>query len=118
MNLIQRNIIIGVLTSFGVLGATGANARDWSEGPHVIGTFVGGGIGAALGSASTNPFVAGASGAAGAYVGGKVGPYVAEHPKQSVEIYSIASTGPIGMITYGIKEGLSVTINYAKNLFW
>lgn len=118
MNLVQRNIVIGVITSFGVLGATSANALDWSEAPQVIGTIVGGGIGGALGSASTNPFIAGASGAAGGYFGGKVGPYVAEHPKQSVEIYSVASTGPIGVITFGVREGVSATENYVKNLFW
>jgi predicted Abi (CAAX) family protease len=117
MNLVKRNLIIGVVTSFGVLGASGVSALDWSEGPQIIGTVVGGGIGGALGSVSSNPFVAGAAGAAGGIVGGKVGPYVAENPKKSAEIYSIALSGPIGIISAGYKAGTNAAFNFMKSLF-
>ena len=106
------------MTSFGILGASGANAMDWSETPQIIGTIIGAGAGAVAGSVSTNPFIAGATGAAGGIVGGKVGPYVAENPKKSAEVFSFALSGPTGMISSGYKAGASAAINYVKNLFW
>ena len=106
------------MTSFGVLGASGANALDLSEAPQIIGTIVGAGIGAAAGSVSTNPVIAGAAGAAGGIVGGKVGPYVAENPKKSSEVFGFALSGPTGMISSGYKAGASAVVNYVKNLFW
>jgi hypothetical protein len=117
MNNVKRNLIISVMTSFGVLGASGASALDWSEGPQIIGTIVGGGIGTAVGSVSSNPFIAGATGAAGSVVGGKVGPYVAENPKKSAEVFGIAISGPTGLISSGYKEGTSAAFNFVKNLF-
>jgi hypothetical protein len=118
MNILKRNLIIGVVTSFGVLGASDAKALDWSEGPQIIGTIVGGGVGAAIGSISTNPFIAGAAGAAGGVIGGKVGPYVADNPKKSAEVFSFVISGPTGMVSTSYKTGAIAAINFVKNLFW
>ncbi len=118
MNRIIRNIIIGTLTGVGVLGASGASALDWSETPQIVGTIVGSGVGGALGSISANPYVVGAAGAAGGIVGGKVGPYVAENPKKSGEIFGIAISGPIGIFSLGYKATTSAAVNYVRNLIW
>jgi hypothetical protein len=106
------------MTSIGVLGASGANALDLSEATQIIGTIVGAGVGAVAGSVSTSPFIAGAAGATGGILGGKIGPYVAENPKTSAEVFSFALSGPTGFISAGYKAGTSAAISFVKSLFW
>lgn len=106
------------MTSFGVLGTSGANALDWSETPQIIGTIIGGGLGSAVGFTTSNPIIVGAAATAGGIAGGKVGPYVAENPKKSAEVLNFALSGPTGFISSGYKAGASAAINYVKNLFW
>jgi hypothetical protein len=118
MNTLKRNLVIGLMTSVGVLGASGANAFDWSEAPQVVGTIVGGGLGSAVGFTTSNPIIVGAAATAGGIAGGKVGPYVAENPKRSAEVFSFALSGPTGIISSGYKAGTSAAINFVKSLFW
>ncbi len=106
------------MTSLGVLGASGANALDWSETPHIVGTIIGGGLGSAVGFTTSNPVVVGAAATAGGIAGGKLGPYVAENPKQSADEFTFALSGPTGIISSGYKAGASAVVNYVKNLFW
>jgi hypothetical protein len=114
---LRRNIAIGVLVSVGVLGANSAQAFDWSETPRVIGTVVGGGIGGAIGSFSTNPFIVGASGALGSVVGAEAGVYVAENPKKSVKIASVAASSPSGWMSQGVSIGISKSVSFIEGLF-
>lgn len=119
MKTIKRNLIIGLMTSVGVLGASaGASAFDWSETPQIVGTFVGGGLGSAVGFTTSNPIIVGAAATAGGIAGGKVGPYVAENPKTSAEVLSFALSGPTGYISAGYKAGTSAAISFVKSLFW
>lgn len=117
MNRVQRNLIVGVLIGLGLTGASGANALDWSETPQIVGTIIGSGVGGVIGSISANPFIAGAAGAAGGIAGGKVGPYVAENPQKSAQVFGVVASGPQGMISAGYKFGVSKALNFAKNLF-
>ena len=114
---LRRNSVIGILVSVGVLGANSAQAFDWSETPRVIGTVVGGGIGGAIGSFSTNPFIVGASGALGSVVGAEAGVYVAENPKKSVKIASVAASSPSGWMSQGVSLGISKGVSFIKGLF-
>ena len=114
---LRRNTIIGILVSVGVLGANSAQAFDWSETPRVIGTVVGGGIGGAIGSFSSNPFVVGATGALGSVVGAEVGVYVAQNPPKSIKIASAASSSPSGWMSQGVSLGISKGVYFVKGLF-
>jgi hypothetical protein len=114
---LRRNSVIGILVSVGVLGANSAQAFDWSETPRVIGTVVGGGIGGAIGSFSTNPFVVGATGALGSIVGAEAGVYVAQNPKKSLKIASIAASSPSGWMSQGVSLGISKSVSFVKGLF-
>jgi hypothetical protein len=115
--LLRRNTVIGILVSLGVLGANSAQAYDWSDTPRVIGTIVGGGVGAAVASFSTNPFIVGASGALGSVVGAEAGAYVGENPRKSVKIASVAASSPSGWMSQGVSLGISKSVTFFKNFF-
>lgn len=77
MNLVKRNLIIGVIAGFGVLGTTDPGSLQWSDTPQIIGAIIGGGIGGVVGFVASNPFIIGATVAAGSLIGGKVAPFLA-----------------------------------------